>query len=206
LSELDRLAGELSRCRICRDLSAAQRLPHEPRPIFQLSGIARLFICSQAPGARAHASGIPFSDPSGVRLRSWMGVTEAEFYDPAKIAIIPIGFCFPGHDKNGGDLPPRAECARHWRSRIFKSLPQPPELILLVGAYSQRWHLGGENKPSLTETLKAWRSSVERTILPKLLPLPHPSWRNSGWLKKNPWFEDDVLPYLRREVRRMLAG
>ncbi len=203
---LDQLISELGRCRICRELSGPRQLQHEPRPIFRISTTARLFICSQAPGARAHASGIPFADPSGVRLRSWMGVTEAEFYDGAKIAIVPIGFCFPGNDANGGDLPPRPECAKHWRARIFEGLPQTPEVMLLVGSYSQRWHLGPRREASLTATISRWRDFMQGDQHPRYFPLPHPSWRNTGWLKKNPWFEEETLPALRKAVRAVLDG
>ncbi len=154
---------------------------------------------------RAHKSGMPFTDPSGVRLRAWMGVTEAEFYDEAKVGIMPMGFCFPGYDHAGGDLPPRRECAPLWRSRLFASLPTRPELILLVGAHAQRWHLGTRLKPTLTETLLTWRTIFEEKTMPCALPLPHPSWRNNGWLKRNPWFEAEVLPVLRQAVRRLVS-
>lgn len=197
--------GDIRACRICRDLPADRRLPQEPHPIFQLSETARLFICSQAPGMRAHTSGTPFKDPSGVRLRSWMGVTEAEFYDDRKVGIVPMGFCFPGYDRAGGDLPPRPECAPTWRLRIFSALPRPPKLILAVGAYAQRWHLGAAFKPTLTETLKDWRTIFEAPAETGILPLPHPSWRNNGWLKRNPWFETDILPVLKSKVRELLT-
>ncbi len=134
-----------------------------------------------------------------------MGVTEAEFYDAENVSIIPMGFCFPGYDKNGGDLPPRPECAKQWRQRIFASLTQTPELILLIGAHAQRWHLGLRAGRSVTETLRGWRNYAESAELPRVLPLPHPSWRNSGWLKKNPWFEAEVVPYLQHEVRRLIG-
>lgn len=201
---MEQLAARIRACRICRDRPENLRLPHEPNPVFRISGTARLYICSQAPGARAHASGIPFSDPSGVRLRAWMDVTEAEFYDTSKVGIIPMGFCFPGYDKNGGDLPPRKECASAWRKTVFEALPLQPELILLVGGYAQRWHLGKAMKPSLTETLRGWRSFTQGSVKPHYLPLPHPSWRNNGWLKRNPWFEAEVVPWLREKVRKLL--
>lgn len=202
---VDSLAAQIRACRICREAPRGPQLPHEPNPIFRLSATARLYICSQAPGARAHASGVPFSDPSGERLRAWMGVMPDEFYDTARIAIVPMGFCFPGYDSNGGDMPPRPECAAKWRALIFASLPRPPELILLVGGYAQRWHLGYKAKASLTETLRNWRDIIAQSEPPRLLPLPHPSWRNNGWLKKNPWFEAEILPWLRVEVRRFIA-
>jgi uracil-DNA glycosylase len=160
-------------------------------------------VCSQAPGTRVHASGIPFTDPSGERLRAWMGVTPQEFYDETRLAIIPMGFCFPGQDAKGGDLPPRAECAKHWHGTLFEALPQL-ELVLAVGSYAQRWHLGTETGDSLQETMVAWRKHLRRKRHPRLLPLPHPSWRNNAWLKRNPWFEVELLPVLRREVRALL--
>ena len=135
-----------------------------------------------------------------------MGVTEAEFYDAAKIAIVPMGFCFPGHDKNGGDLPPRPECSKHWRARVFESLRQTPELILLVGSHAQRWHLGAGVRPTLAGTLKNWHALSDVTQRQRYFPLPHPSWRNTGWLKKNPWFEEEVVPALRQKVRLLIAG
>jgi uracil-DNA glycosylase len=203
---LKSLCETIRACRYCRDATPNAKLPHEPRPIFQLSATARLFVCSQAPGIRAHNSGTPFMDPSGVRLRAWMGVSEEEFYDAAKVAIVPMGFCFPGYDANGGDLPPRPECERLWRRRVFEALPQTPSLILLVGGYSQRWHLGEAAKGTLTDTLKQWRSILDAPLgTTALLPLPHPSWRNNGWLKRNPWFEADVLPVLRARVRETLS-
>lgn len=202
--ELDILAREIRTCRICRETPEGPPLPHEPNPVFRFSRTARLFICSQAPGARVHASGVPFTDPSGVRLRSWMGVTEEEFYDTSRVGIIPMGFCFPGYGPNGGDLPPRPECAKAWRARIFATLPAQPELVLLVGIYAQRWHLGDRLKPTLTETLRDWRSYAESPERPRFLPLPHPSWRNNGWLKRNPWFEAEVIPWLRQEVHRLI--
>jgi uracil-DNA glycosylase len=145
-----------------------------------------------------HESGIPFNDRSGDRLRDWLNVDRDTFYDNRRIAFVPMGFCFPGQDKAGGDLPPRPECAEKWRAGIFKLMDQL-EIYLLVGSYAQRWHLGERVKPSLTETVKAWRE-----YRPTYIPLPHPSWRNTGWLKKNSWFERDLVPYLRREVHKRL--
>jgi uracil-DNA glycosylase len=132
-----------------------------------------------------------------------MGVTEAEFYDVSRVAVVPMGFCFPGLDENGGDLPPRRECAPLWRDRVFETMPRI-ELILLVGIYAQRWHLGDEAGPSLTETVSRWRSIYARRRTPRYLPLPHPSWRNNAWIKRNLWFEADLLPVLRRACRRLL--
>src|SRR5918993_1142276 len=150
----DDLAAQLRACRICRDAPRyATAWPHEPRPIIQGSATARLCIASQAPGTRAHASGIPFQDPSGTRLRHWLGLDEAAFYDAAKVAIVPMGSCFPGQDRNGGDLPPRRECAEAWRVPLFEALPRL-ELILVIGQYAQAWHLGDDFRDGLTRTVE----------------------------------------------------
>jgi uracil-DNA glycosylase len=178
-------------------------LPHEPRPVLRASATARLVVCGQAPGTRVHASGVPFSDPSGERLRQWMGVSAKEFYDTSRIAIVPMGFCFPGLDAAGADLPPRPECAPRWRARVFAELPSV-ELILLVGGYAQRWHLGVAARAGVTETVRAWREHFAGDRRPRHLPLPHPSWRNNAWIKGNPWFEKQLLPALRTDVRRIL--
>lgn len=201
---LEALLGDLRACRICRDAPRyGGPLPHEPRPIVQAAPTARLCIASQAPGTRAHSSGRPFQDPSGVRLRAWLDLDEAAFYDASRVAIIPMGACFPGLDANGGDLPPRRECAPVWREPLFRALPDL-ELILLIGQYAQGWHLGPEFRGSLTETVRDWRALLETNRRPAILPLPHPSWRNSGWLKKNPWFEAELLPVLRARVRAIV--
>ncbi len=171
--------------------------------MLRVSRTARLAVVGQAPGTRVHASGVPFSDPSGERLRDWMGVTPEEFYDEARVAIVPMGFCYPGQDANGADLPPRRECARQWRARLFQHLGQI-ELMLLIGGYAQRWHLGADAKPGVTGTVTHWRSILERDDLPRFLPLPHPSWRNNAWLKRHAWFEAELVPRLREEVRRLL--
>jgi uracil-DNA glycosylase len=190
-------------CRRCVEAPQGKPLPHEPRPVLRASSTARLAVCSQAPGTKVHASGTPFTDRSGDRLRDWMGVTPQEFYDERRLAIVPMGFCFPGHDASGGDLPPRRECAPAWQARLFAAMPQL-ELILLVGSYAQRWHLGEAGKGSMTDVVKRWRALLTTPGKPRYLPLPHPSWRNNGWIKANPWFERDMLPALRREVRRLL--
>jgi uracil-DNA glycosylase len=194
-ADFDRLLKDIRACRIC-----AGKLKHEPRPVLRAAATARLCIASQAPGTRVHASGMPFTDPSGDRLRDWLATDKETFYDQTRIAIIPMGFCFPGLDDNGGDLPPRKECAREWRERVFANLPNL-KLTLLVGSYAQAWHLKGRLKPTMTETVKAWRDYG-----PNYIPLPHPSWRNNGWIKKNPWFEAELLPHLRRRVSRILQG
>jgi uracil-DNA glycosylase len=200
---LARLVREVQACRICRDAPHGVPLPHEPRPVLRPSVTARICICSQAPGVRVHASGKPFTDPSGDRLRTWLEVTPQEFYDQSRVAIVPMGFCFPGHDASGGDLPPRRECAPAWHSRLFALMPQL-ELVLLVGTYAQRWHLGS-GKNSMTEIVGGWREQLEAPTKPRRVALPHPSWRNNAWLSANSWFERELLPELQREVRRLLA-
>jgi uracil-DNA glycosylase len=201
---LDNLLAEIRACRICRDTPRIKPLPHEPRPVLWVSSSARLAVFSQAPGTRVHASGRPFTDPSGVRLRAWMGVTEDEFYDTSRVAIVPMGFCFPGQDAKGGDLPPRPECAPAWRAKVLAEVPDL-DLALLVGSYAQSWHLGAAARPTLTETMKGWRAILRQSARPRYLPMPHPSWRNNGWLKANPWFETELLPLLRREVAKLLG-
>ena len=198
------LQAAIPRCRICRDAPLGLPLPHEPRPVARLSTTARLCVAGQAPGTRVHESGIPFNDASGRRLREWMGVDDATFYDTTRVAIVPMGFCFPGQDKHGGDLPPRRECAPVWRERIFAAMPQI-ELVLAIGAYAQKWHLGERRKRTMTDTVMDWRALLLRNVAPRVLPLPHPSWRNTGWLKRNPWFEEEVLPALRREVSALVT-
>jgi len=201
-TELDRLLSNIRACRICVDAPEGKPLAHEPRPVFRVSPTARLAVCSQAPGVRVHKSGVPFTDASGDRLRNWMGVSAQEFYDESRVAIIPMGFCFPGQDANGADLPPRSECAKTWHRSLFARLRQI-QLVLAVGCYSQRWHLGDAAGSTLQETMLDWRKHFRRKMRPRVLPLPHPSWRNNAWLKRNPWFEEDLLPVLRREVRKL---
>ena len=190
---LARLVKEIRACRICADIL-------EPHPVIRVSHTARILIAGQAPGMRVHRTGLPFNDPSGDRLRDWMGIDRETFYDQKRIAIAAMAFCFPGYDSNGADIAPPKICAQHWRDRLFKALPPIP-LTLLVGSYAQNWHLGDAAKSNMTETVKAWRSYA-----PRYIALPHPSWRNNGWLKKNPWFERDVLPYLRKRVRASLSS
>ena len=205
---IDELRGAILACRVCATAPRRTPLPHTPRPILRVSPRARLVIASQAPGARAHASGVPFDDPSGVRLRAWMGLDEATFYDGDRVAIVPMGFCFPGHDASKGDLPPRGECRPLWHDRIFSALPQV-ELIVTIGLHAMRYHMNRldvtpSGAASMADLVARWRDFAGRPV-PRLLPLPHPSWRNSAWLKRNPWFEADVLPVLRAEVRRLTA-
>ena len=201
---LSQLLFEIKACRICVDNPNGDPLPHEPRPVLQARASARLAIFGQAPGLKVHHAGKPFMDPSGVRLRNWMGIGEEDFYEPAKVAIIPMGFCFPGYDKKGGDLPPRRECAAAWRARVLAELPNL-ELVLLVGQYAQAWHLGADKRRTLTETVAAWRDYLAKDSLPRLLPLPHPSWRNNAWISKNLWFEMELLPELKRLVQSILS-
>lgn len=192
------LLDEIRACRHCKTSPTGPPLPHEPRPVLQASKTARLGVFGQAPGTRVHASGRPFTDPSGERLRAWLGVGEDVFYDESRVAVIPMGFCFPGHDLKGGDLPPRRECAPLWRSRLMAALPNL-EVTVLVGQYAQKWHLGARAGKTLTETVAAWRDYA-----PYYFPTPHPSWRNNAWLNKNPWFEAELLPALRRRIGRLL--
>lgn len=204
-AELAALDAEISACRICVERPKGRPLPHEPRPVLHLSGSAKLCICGQAPGTRVHATGLPFNDPSGDRLRDWMGMTRDEFYDRSRLAIVPMGFCFPGQDHKGGDLPPRRECRATWHDRVFAAMPQL-ELVLVIGQYAQSYHLGSERRGSLTETVRDWRQLLAADRRPRVLPLPHPSWRNTGWLKRHPWFEAEILPVLRAEVRKLVDG
>lgn len=202
---LEAVLVELRACRICRDAPLyLPPLPHQPRPVIQAAATARLCIAGQAPGTRVHASGRPFTDPSGVRLRSWLGMDESVFYDESKVAIVPMGHCFPGLDAKGGDKPPRRECAPTWRARVFAALPDI-ELVLAIGGYAQNWHLGPDNAESLSGTVASWQDILARPARPRILPLPHPSWRNNAWLRRNPWFEAELLPVLRTEVARLLA-
>ena len=200
----DDTAARLRACRLCRDAPRyGAPLPQEPRPIVQGSATARLCIASQAPGTRAHRTGIPFMDPSGLRLRAWLGLDEAAFYDAGRVAIVPMGACFPGLDAKGGDRPPRRECAPTWRTALFAGLPDL-ELILVIGQYAQAWHLG-RGEDGLTGTVLRWREILREPRRPRVLPLPHPSWRNNGWLKRHPWFEAELLPVLKDEVARVMA-
>ncbi len=164
------------------------------------SSTARVLIAGQAPGTRVHATGLPFNDRSGDRLRDWMGVSREEFYDPDLFAIAPMGFCFPGQNAKGGDLPPRRECAPAWRAPLLATMPQI-DLVLAIGLYAQRWHLGPQFGRSLTTNVENWRAIFLRNTSPRIMPLPHPSWRNTGWLKRHPFFESELLPVLRREIR-----
>lgn len=190
---LDQLLRQIRDCRICE-----QHLPLGPRPVLRASASARLLIASQAPGTRVHASGIPWDDASGKRLREWMQVDKDTFYDETRIAIVPMGFCYPGK-AGSGDAPPRPECRATWHPRLQPLLPRV-ELSLLIGRFAQEYWLGALRKRTLTDTMRAWRG-----CLPRFLPLPHPSPRNIAWFKANPWFETEVLPTLRSRVRALLT-
>ncbi len=208
-SAVEAYARTIRACRICRDTpSFGPPLPQEPRPILRVNATARLLIASQAPGIRAHTSGLPFDDPSGDRLRFWMGIDRPRFYDARNVLIAPMGFCFPGHTHDKGDLPPRRECAAAWHDALFAAMPQV-ELILAIGRYAQLYHFKRLGRPlpkalRLDDLVRAWRDHAGSA--PRVVALPHPSWRNSGWLKRNPWFEADVLPELRRDVAHCLQG
>lgn len=207
VAQLDHLLAEVRACRICRERprKSAKPLPHEPRPVLRVSVSARICICGQAPGTKVHASGKPFTDPSGQRLRQWMGVRSREFYDLSRVAIIPMGFCFPGQNSKGADLPPRRECSENWHDRLFAQLPEF-ELLLLVGRYAQLWHLGSGAGASLTECVRDWRRHSDPPAgHQRIFPLPHPSWRNNAWIKKHSWFEAELLPVLRQQVLAALA-
>ena len=190
------LPDDIRACRICADHFAATETGHAPRPVVWFRPGARILIAGQAPGARVHASGKPFTDPSGDRLRDWLGLDADTFYDRGKVAIVPMAFCFPGYDAKGGDRPPPKVCAKTWRDPVMHYVGDVP-LILLIGGYAQTWHLG--TKTGVTDTVASWRAHA-----PRAFPLPHPSWRNTGWIRKNPWFEADVLPALRARVKEVL--
>ncbi|KPP88167.1 MAG: Uracil-DNA glycosylase [Rhodobacteraceae bacterium HLUCCO07] len=193
---MENLASEIRACRLCAEAFAATETAHAPRPVAWFAPGARLLIAGQAPGMRVHESGRPFDDPSGERLREWMGIGRDIFYDRSRIAIVPMAFCFPGYDARGSDLPPPEICARTWHARVMEALPGI-RLTLLVGGHAQRWHLG--TLKGVTEVVRGWREHA-----PRVFPLPHPSWRNTGWLKKNPWFEEELLPVLRKEIAKVL--
>jgi len=186
------LLQDVQDCTICEPV-----LPLGPRPVFQLHPQASILIAGQAPGRNVHETGIPFNDQSGDRLREWMGISRDIFYDDKKIAILPMGMCYPGTGKSG-DLPPRPECAETWRARLFAHLPNI-RLILVIGRYAHDYHLNDSSHTSVTEAVKAWKE-----FWPERLPLPHPSPRNTVWLKRNPWFSSDVLPVLNKQVQAIL--
>lgn len=201
----DELIAAVRDCRICRDAPRyGEPLPQEPRPILQARASARICIASQAPGIRAHTSGVPFDDPSGLRLREWLGMTDAQFYDADRVAIVPMGFCFPGFSAAGGDLPPRRECAEEWHERIFAALTQL-RILVVIGGYAHRWHLGAAvARQSVSEIVASWRDLHARNETLRVFALPHPSWHNNLWIKRNPWFSTELLPFMQESIREAL--
>ena len=196
---LSDLKKRLGACDLCTARFAATATGHRPRPVVWFESTARLLVAGQAPGRQVHEIGIPFKDRSGDRLRNWMGVDESTFYDTSRVAIVPMAFCFPGYTASGSDLPPPTVCAETWRARVLDRLPTV-RLTLLVGSHAQAWHLGLPQNAKVTDTVRDWQSR-----LPDAFPLPHPSWRNTGWLNSNPWFETDLLPELKSRVQEALA-
>jgi len=192
MTELDSLLTQIRACRLCEAY-----LPLPPRPVLRASESARLLVVGQAPGTLVHASGIPWSDASGMRLRSWLALDRDEFYDESKVAIVPMGFCYPGTGRNG-DLPPRPECAQTWHPKLLPMLPDI-RLVLAIGHYAQVYFLGALRKKSLTDSVRAWQEYA-----PRYFPLPHPSPRNVAWFKHNPWFDAEVVPALRKRVAAAL--
>ena len=191
------LERDIAACRLCAPRFAASATHHSPRPVVWFDTRAPILVAGQAPGMRVHESGLPFNDRSGERLRDWMGVSDDIFYDRRRIAIVPMAFCFPGYDAKGADLPPPPLCAQTWRAPVMAQLQ--PRLTLLIGGHAQRWHLGAAARAGVTATVANWRDHA-----PRIFPLPHPSWRNTGWLKRNPWFEAELLPALRTAVAHEL--
>lgn len=192
-NDISALSKEISACTLCKDL------PLGPKPIFQIGTSAKILIAGQAPGSKTHVKGRPFDDQSGIRLRKWLGVSDAQFYDPEIFAIVPMGFCFPGTGKDG-DLPPRPECEAAWRRPVLDTLPNI-KLTLILGQYALDWHVGDRKSKTLTDTVKRWEE-----FWPDNLPLPHPSPRNIRWFKANPWFEDEVIPELQKRVQSLIAS
>jgi len=195
-TETETLDALLARIRACRECEA--HLPLGPRPVLRASDTARVLIVGQAPGTKVHESGVPWDDPSGDRLREWLDLDKDTFYDEARIAIVPSGFCYPGRHERGGDLPPRPECAPLWHEPLLERMPQIA-VTLLVGQYAQKYYLGKRGEKTLTATVQRWRD-----FGPQYFPTPHPSWRSTNWLKKNPWFEAEALPDLRARVHALL--
>ena len=191
------IVEDIRSCRLCAERFAATRTAHAPRPVAWFAPEARLLIAGQAPGMRVHQSGRPFDDASGDRLRDWLGISRDVFYDRSRVAVVPMAFCFPGYDMRGADLPPPPICRATWHDAVMQDLPDI-RLTIPIGAYAQRYHL--QSRDSVTNTVAGWRDH-----LPTHLPLPHPSWRNTGWIRKNPWFEAELLPVLRARVHSVLG-
>ena len=196
--DLARLVAAIRACRLCAGRFAATATGHAPRPVPWLSAEAPILVAGQAPGMKVHARGRPFDDASGDRLRAWMGVDRDSFYDRRRFAVLPMAFCFPGYDAKGSDLPPPPLCAETWRAAAMAAMPGV-RLLLLIGGHAQRWHLG-PRPGGVTETVRAWREMPAQ-----VMPLPHPSWRNTGWLKRNPWFEAELVPELRARVAGLIG-
>jgi uracil-DNA glycosylase len=192
------LKHDIKQCQLCRDRFAATATQHRPKPVVWFKSSARILICGQAPGLRVHKSGKPFTDPSGDRLRDWLDLSDDEFYNQDKVAIVPMAFCFPGYDAKGSDLSPPPLCARTWRQPVIDQL-KDVKITLLVGGYAMKWHL--DKKAPVTQTVNNWSQYA-----PAVFPLPHPSWRNTAWLRKNPWFETELLPVLRDQMRKVYDG
>ncbi len=195
---MDQLIERMQACRLCADRFAATVTGHKPRPVIWLAPQARILIAGQAPGVKVHESGKPFDDPSGDRLRDWLGVNKDAFYDLHKFAFAPMGFCFPGYDAKGSDLPPPKRCAEEWRKDLIHHLGRV-RLTLVIGGYAQKWHLGKTASGGVTRTVASWRDHA-----PDVFPLPHPSWRNTGWIRRNPWFTAELLPALKTRVKEVL--
>lgn len=202
-ASFEALVRDIRRCRVCVDRPIKTPLPHAPNPVFQPSQTARIAICGQAPGNLADKTNLPFNDPSGDRLRDWLGVTRDVFYNPDHFAMIPMGFCFPGYDVKGSDLPPRPECRAAWHEKLLQAMPQI-DMFLLIGQYAQAHYLGRRKHKTLTETVTHWREFALVNQGPCMLPMPHPSWRNNAWIKRNLWFEAELLPFLQHQIAMRL--
>ncbi len=196
MTQISELKQQIASCRLCRDRFALTQSAHKPRPVVWFASTARLLIAGQAPGMRVHESGKPFTDRSGDRLREWLGLTDEAFYDQSRVAIVPMAFCFPGYDAKGADLPPPPVCGETWHAQVMARLPRV-RLRVLVGGHAHRYHLG--TRAGVTEVVRGWRDLPEGVFA-----LPHSSWRNTGWLKRNPWFEGEVLPRLRAKVKELM--
>lgn len=197
--DAETLKAQVRACTLCADQFAETQTAHAPRPVPWFRPSARLLIAGQAPGMRVHESGVPFDDRSGDRLRDWLGLSRAEFYDKDRVAIVPMAFCFPGYDAKGSDLPPPPRCAETWRATVMAQLPNIATTII-IGRYAQAWHLGREaERAGVTETVRNWRDHAPETFV-----LPHPSWRNNAFLRRNPWFEAELLPVLKARIREIV--
>ncbi len=197
--DAETLKAQVRACTLCADQFAETQTAHAPRPVPWFRPSARLLIAGQAPGMRVHESGVPFDDRSGDRLRDWLGLSRAEFYDKDRVAIVPMAFCFPGYDAKGSDLPPPPRCAETWRATVMAQLPNIATTII-IGRYAQAWHLGREAaRAGVTETVRNWRDHAPETFV-----LPHPSWRNNAFLRRNPWFEAELLPVLKARIREIV--